>query len=167
MMTFICKYNTFYLNQLIFTIVLSQLFINININKPWELKASFSRAASVVIGVLYPSVHRLVYTVIFAEYNIDITLRFLLNFWYVYLIFNNGEIFFKYFYNSLSDKRNILTNYLFLCQHFWSIISVLCLNEYFISCYLVWFFYSSGLLHSLSAGTMSDPDLPLAQCINT
>lgn len=37
-----------------------------------------------VIEVLNPNVHRLVYTIVFGEYNIEIALRFLLNFLYIF-----------------------------------------------------------------------------------
>lgn len=47
-------------------------------------KSSFSGAADMVIEVLNPNVHRLVYTIVFGEYNIEIALRFLLNFLYIF-----------------------------------------------------------------------------------
>lgn len=54
--------------------------MNININKPSEPKASFSGIASMCEEVPYPNVQRLVYEryiLVFAEYNIEITLWFL------------------------------------------------------------------------------------------
>lgn len=53
--------------------------MNVNTNQPWEPKARFSGAAKMVMGVLYPNAQRLVYTVVFAECDIEVALRHLLN----------------------------------------------------------------------------------------